>query len=276
MLQALRALLRFLVAAELSARLQRAAGAPAEGEREQQWRVKCAELLADVQADLAALKVGGAWVAGPCLAHVHLCCAAVFVPVSVHMPTLVRRLHLLRPQEAGIGRYCPQVLADYVVLAAAPPSAKSKALLAFSSPAATQQRASGSASAAAAAGAAAAEEDVLSGEPLGPEVAAALRRGAYTLFSACSPGEVSPGGVACGRACLKRRTQLSGSPVRAPASPDPHPCMHTPSPQVQFLYASLGSSGGQRGGGGAVASWRGALAGLKAGFEHNHKYTGKV
>jgi hypothetical protein len=50
-------------------------------------------------------------------------------------------------------------------------------------------------------------------------------------------------------------------------------------PQIQFLYASLGSAGGsQRGGGGgaAAASWRAALAALKADYEKNYKYTGKV
>lgn len=48
--------------------------------------------------------------------------------------------------------------------------------------------------------------------------------------------------------------------------------------QVQFLYASLAGSGGGnvRGGSAAVASWRAALAALKADFEKHHKYTGKV
>lgn len=65
MLRALRALLRFLAAAELSARLQQllpgeaAAGAVAGAgrQREARWRVKCAELLAAVWAELAGLKV---------------------------------------------------------------------------------------------------------------------------------------------------------------------------------------------------------------------------
>ena len=51
--------------------------------------------------------------------------------------------------------------------------------------------------------------------------------------------------------------------------------------QIQFLYASLASAGGsQRNGGGgagaAAASWRAALAALKADYEKNYKYTGKV
>lgn len=64
MLQALHALLRFLAAAELSARLQQLlpAGAATPGRRqelEEQWRIKCAELLAAVMAELAGLKVRG-------------------------------------------------------------------------------------------------------------------------------------------------------------------------------------------------------------------------
>jgi hypothetical protein len=50
--------------------------------------------------------------------------------------------------------------------------------------------------------------------------------------------------------------------------------------QIQFLYASLGSAGGSQrggsGGGAAAASWRAALAALKADYEKNYKYTGKV
>ncbi|KAL4451904.1 hypothetical protein ABPG75_007566 [Micractinium tetrahymenae] len=208
LLQALRALLRFLAAAELSARLQlrvlAPAGVPAacsvqQWQQEQRWRLKCAELLAGVLAELAGLK------------------------------------------DVGVGRYCPQLLADYLLLAAAPPSGRSKALLHFSSPAATlaARRASHSdsggshgsdaAAAAGAAAAAAAEMDALAGEPLSPAVAAALRRGAFALYGACSASE------------------------------------------IQFLYASLGS-----GGAGAAASWRGALAALKADFEKHYKYTGKV
>lgn len=114
------------------------------------------------------------------------------------------------PQEAGVGRYCPHLLADYLVLAAAPPSGKSKALLRFHSPARALAVASGGGSSAAtsapaveaagpgasgAAGAqastAAAEEEVLAGEPMGREAAAALRQGAYALYGACSPAEVS-------------------------------------------------------------------------------------
>ncbi len=61
-LQALRALLRFLVAAELSARLQQrlpGCAAPQAGQALQahHWRVKCAELLASVLTELAGLKV---------------------------------------------------------------------------------------------------------------------------------------------------------------------------------------------------------------------------
>lgn len=76
-MQALRALLRFLAAAELSAKLEAqvllplavdAAEATSQaadfnrGEQqraqEQQWRVKCGELLAAALAELAGLKVG--------------------------------------------------------------------------------------------------------------------------------------------------------------------------------------------------------------------------
>lgn len=69
MLRTLRALLRFLAAAELSAKLQAEVLAPLaadsggavavlpEPERDRRWRVKCAELLAVVMAELAALKV---------------------------------------------------------------------------------------------------------------------------------------------------------------------------------------------------------------------------
>ncbi len=62
----MRALLRFLVAAELSAKLQQqlpvlsaeeAAVVQAMRRREQRWRIKCAELLAAVMAELAGLKV---------------------------------------------------------------------------------------------------------------------------------------------------------------------------------------------------------------------------
>lgn len=70
-LQALRALLRFLVAVDLSARLQlrlpklaaAAPGGPSSSLRvvqaahTQPWRVKCAELLASVLSELAGLKV---------------------------------------------------------------------------------------------------------------------------------------------------------------------------------------------------------------------------
>jgi hypothetical protein len=71
LLRVLRALLRFLAAAELSAKLQREvlaplaaegggtgdASAPQQAERERRWRIKCAELLAAVLAELAGLKV---------------------------------------------------------------------------------------------------------------------------------------------------------------------------------------------------------------------------
>lgn len=71
MLQALHALLRFLVAVELSARLQlrlpelaaATPGGPSSGllvvqaAHTQPWRVKCAELLASVLSELAGLKV---------------------------------------------------------------------------------------------------------------------------------------------------------------------------------------------------------------------------
>lgn len=96
-----------------------------------------------------------------------------------------------------MGRYCPQLLADYLLLAAAPPSGRSKALLHFSSHAAAlaARRASGSSNcgagdASAAAAAVAAEEDALAGAPLSRGVAAALRRGASALYGACSASEV--------------------------------------------------------------------------------------
>lgn len=70
LLQAVRALLRFLVACELSAKLQQqlpglshavgTAPVQAARRREHGWRVKCAELLAAVMAELAGLKVGRA------------------------------------------------------------------------------------------------------------------------------------------------------------------------------------------------------------------------
>lgn len=41
--------------------------------------------------------------------------------------------------------------------------------------------------------------------------------------------------------------------------------------QIQFLYASLGTSSG-----GSAASWRAALAALKSDYEKHFKYTGKV
>lgn len=111
------------------------------------------------------------------------------------------RLPSLGAQDAGIGRYSPHLLADYLILAAAPPSAKSKALLHYSSP----FRGAAGAGTAAAAGAvgdpaggataaAAAEEDVLAGEPLCPGVASALRQGAYALYGTCSAAEVRPAG----------------------------------------------------------------------------------
>ncbi len=102
----------------------------------------------------------------------------------------------LAVQDAGIGRYCPQLLADYLVLAASPPSAKSASLLRLSSlPAALTKGyigAAGSSSSDAAAGdaVAVAEEDVLGGEPLSNDAAAALRQGAFALYGACSPTEV--------------------------------------------------------------------------------------
>ena len=98
-------------------------------------------------------------------------------------------------QEAGVGRYCPHLLADYLVLAAAPPSGKSKALLHFRSPARALAAAGVGTVAAGpgtsvAAAAAAAEEEVLAGEPMSREAAAALRQGAYALYGACSAAEV--------------------------------------------------------------------------------------
>lgn len=62
LLRVLRALLRFLAAAELSARLQpllpsSTAAAAGRQRREAQWRVKCTEMLATVWAELAGLKV---------------------------------------------------------------------------------------------------------------------------------------------------------------------------------------------------------------------------
>jgi hypothetical protein len=68
-LQAVQALLRFLAAAELSAKLQAAVLPRLPGQavaacdavqlrREHGWRVKCGELLAAVLAELAGLKVG--------------------------------------------------------------------------------------------------------------------------------------------------------------------------------------------------------------------------
>lgn len=73
MLQAIRALLRFLVAAELSSKLQlqvlpllpssqaasqqQAEVKAQQVQRERGWRVTCAELLAAVLADVAELKV---------------------------------------------------------------------------------------------------------------------------------------------------------------------------------------------------------------------------
>lgn len=60
--------------------------------------------------------------------------------------------------------------------------------------------------------------------------------------------------------------------------------LHVPSPrltpkQVQFLYASLGGAAAEEpraGGRGSAASWRAALASLKADYEQGYKYTGKV
>ena len=94
-----------------------------------------------------------------------------------------------------MGRYCPHLLADYLVLAAAPPSGKSKALLHFRSPARALAAAGVGTVAAGpgtsvAAAAAAAEEEVLAGEPMSREAAAALRQGAYALYGACSAAEV--------------------------------------------------------------------------------------
>ena len=90
-----------------------------------------------------------------------------------------------------MGRYCPQLLADYLLLAAAPPSARSRALLHYASPAAALAASAGAnAAGTVAAAAAAAEEDALAGEPLSAEAGAALRRGAYALYGACSAAEV--------------------------------------------------------------------------------------
>lgn len=183
-----------------------------------------------------------------------------------------------------MGRYCPHLLADYLLLAAAPPTARSKALLHYSSPAAGAS-ASGDASAAAAAAtaaaaAAAAEEDVLAGEPLSAEAAAALRHGAYALYGACSAAEVRAGGSWPCCAC-----RHAAAPVRRqPCGARPLPCAVNQCLtasllplQIQFLYASLGGAGGPRGGAsGATAAWRASLAALKAGYEAHYKYSGKV
>lgn len=130
--------------------------------------------------------------------HCQLCAASLCMHAAACTCSLMLPAAGCLAQEGGIGRYCPQLLADYLLLAAAPPSAKSRALLHYSSPAAHGAAGDGSSVAAAAAAAAAAEEDVLAGEPLSPEVAAALRRGAYALYGACSPAEV-------------RRTGMKGS-----------------------------------------------------------------
>lgn len=85
LLQALRALLRFLAAAEISAKLQQVVLAPAgvpgaggaqQAQQEQRWRVKCAELLSAVLAELAALKV-----------RVRICCLRSPVPQAAHEVT---------------------------------------------------------------------------------------------------------------------------------------------------------------------------------------------
>jgi nitrous oxide reductase len=110
-------------------------------------------------------------------------------------------------QEAGIGRYCPHLLASYILLAAAPPSARSRSLLHLSSLAAAA--AAGAQGAAVdVAAAAAAEEDVLAGEPLSPEVAAALRQGAYALYGACSAAEVRPASCPLPRSVPRLWTDL--------------------------------------------------------------------
>lgn len=113
-----------------------------------------------------------------------------------------------------MGRYCPQLLADYLLLAAAPPSGRSKALLHFSSPAAAlaARCASGEGGHSSGAAAAAAAEDALSGEPLSPAVAAALRRGASALYGACSASEVRRGWrAAIPQNCRSWCTALIGS-----------------------------------------------------------------
>ena len=155
--------------------------------------------------------------------------------------------HLAPPvaPQASNSRYCPQLLADYLILAASPSSAKARQLLGFSGlPAAaleptTPERGGkgcenggGAAAATAAEAARRAEEEVLACEPLSQPVAAALRRGAYALYGACSAGE------------------------------------------VQFLYASLGSAGARDSSGGGP--WRAALAALKGDHERHFRYTGKV
>lgn len=312
MLQALRALLRFLVAAELSDRLQqrvpeRAAGdlgsagrRAGQAAQERQWRIKCAELLASVLTELAGLKVSlaeGSRLAvlcrptPGCQAGV---CPAITCWCLMPLPSVASWLL----QEAGVGRYCPHLLADYLVLTAAPPSGKSKALLRFASPAralvaagagasdaaAAVAAGSGAAGASTAAAAAAAEDEVLAGEPMSRKAAAALRQGAYALYGACSAAEVCREGAVSW--CVVHILQVVGVCLQAvPAvllTPVvcAEPCLDQfiSMLQIQFLYASLagGGSGGARGSSGAVASWRAALAALKADFEKHHKYTGKV
>eukprot|EP00887_Chlorella_sp_A99_P007879 scaffold20.g7879.t1 len=92
LLQAAQALLRFLVATEVSAALRgllpEAARRSAAALDAPAWRVECAEGLAGVMAEVAALK-------------------------------------------ASTSRYCPHLLADYLTLVASPLSPKSKHLLGF-------------------------------------------------------------------------------------------------------------------------------------------------
>ncbi|GAB4819208.1 hypothetical protein N2152v2_006254 [Parachlorella kessleri] len=143
MLLACRALLVWLVGAELAAKL--ASGHPGDVPA---WRVKCAGALARVLEEVAALK-------------------------------------------ATTSRYCPHLLADYLILAASPLTPKARTLLGLLSSGAEHDPGTFPGPTAAHAGfGAAVEGDPLAGGAVCAETAAALRQGACAVYGACSSSEI--------------------------------------------------------------------------------------